>query len=143
MAKNSARKLILWELLRLLLNVKTIVLSEKDFSVRQKFMERNLKREFYVLVKELKLFDHEFFFKQFHMTPDSTKTAKQIRKMLVDYFVTDFGKVKWQSETIQCTLHNSYKVFVCHGPISVLKIPLFHRCFLSILLVQMNYLVSQ
>ena len=33
-------------------------------------MERHSKREFHVLVKELKLFDHEFFFKQFRMTPE-------------------------------------------------------------------------
>ena len=33
-------------------------------------MERLSKGEFGVLVKELKLFDHEFFFKQFRMTPE-------------------------------------------------------------------------
>ena len=33
-------------------------------------MERHLKGEFHVLIKELKLFDHEFFFKQFCMTPE-------------------------------------------------------------------------
>ena len=33
-------------------------------------MGRHSKREFHVLVKELKLFDHEFFFKQFRMTPE-------------------------------------------------------------------------
>ena len=33
-------------------------------------MERHSKGEFHVLVKELKLFDHEFFFKKFCMTSE-------------------------------------------------------------------------
>ena len=43
---------------------------------------------------------------------NSTKTAKQIREMLVDYFVSDAGRVTWQNETIQSTLHNFDKDFV-------------------------------
>ena len=38
------------------------------------FMEGHSKGEFHVLVKELKLFDHDFFFKQFHMTAEKLKT---------------------------------------------------------------------
>ena len=43
---------------------------------------------------------------------NSTKTAKQIREMFVDYFLSDAGKVTWQNETIQTTLHNFDKDFV-------------------------------
>ena len=43
---------------------------------------------------------------------NSTKTAKQIRDMFVDYFVSDAGRVAWQNETIQSTLHNFDEDFV-------------------------------
>ena len=43
---------------------------------------------------------------------NSTKIAKQICEMLVDYFVSDTGRVTWQNETIQSTLHNFDKDFV-------------------------------
>ena len=43
---------------------------------------------------------------------NSTKTSKQIREMLVDYFVPDAGRVTWQNETIQRTLDNFEKYFV-------------------------------
>ena len=46
-------------------NIKT-----KTFWVFQIFMERHLKEEFHVLVKELKLLDLKFFFKQFHTTSE-------------------------------------------------------------------------
>ena len=32
-------------------------------------MERHSYKQFQVLIKELKRFDHEFFFKQFHISP--------------------------------------------------------------------------
>ena len=70
MAKISARKLILCELLRLYFKRKNNNIKKKRFWVRQIFMERHSKGEFHVFVKELKLFDHEFFFKQFRMTPE-------------------------------------------------------------------------
>ena len=48
-------------------------------------MERHSKGEFHVLVKELKLFDHEFFFRQFCMTPEKlenllTMVAPRIKR---------------------------------------------------------------
>ena len=51
-------------------------------------MERHSKGEFHVLVKELKLFDHEFFFKQFRMTPEKlekflTMVAPRITRSLL------------------------------------------------------------
>ena len=61
MPKISARKLIPWELLRLNFKRKNNI-NRKRLWVWQIFMERHLKGEFHVLVKELKLFDHEFFF---------------------------------------------------------------------------------
>ena len=38
--------------------------------VRKIFMERSWKGEYHLLIKELKLYDHEYFFKQFRMLPD-------------------------------------------------------------------------
>ena len=43
---------------------------KKRFWVRKIFQERKLKGEYHLLVKDLKLFDHEFFFKQFRMLPN-------------------------------------------------------------------------
>ena len=62
MPKISAKKLILWELLSLNSEHKNSI-KRKRLWVWQIFMDRNSKGEFHVLVKELKLFDHEFFFK--------------------------------------------------------------------------------
>ena len=42
-----------------------MILREKDFWVRQIFMERQSKGQFHVLFNEMKLFNHEFFFKHF------------------------------------------------------------------------------
>ena len=63
MAKISASKLVLCELLRLHFKRKNNNIERKRFWARQIFIERHSKGEFHVLVKELKLFDHEFFFK--------------------------------------------------------------------------------
>ena len=63
MAKISARKIILGELLRLYFECKNNNIKRKRFLVQQIFMETHLKGKFHVFVKELKLFDHEFFFK--------------------------------------------------------------------------------
>ena len=62
MPKFSARKLILCELICLNFKPKNNI-KRKRLWVWQIFMERHSKGEFHVLVKELKLFDHEFFFK--------------------------------------------------------------------------------
>ena len=59
MPKISARNLIPWELLRWDFKRKNNI-NKKRLWVWQIFMERHLKGEFHVLVKELKLFDHEF-----------------------------------------------------------------------------------
>ena len=88
MAKISARKLILCESIRLHFKRKNNNIKRKRFWVRQIFMERHSKGEFHVLVKELKLFDHEFFFKQFRMTPEKlekflTMVAPRITRSLL------------------------------------------------------------
>lgn len=67
MAKISARKLILCVLLRLHFRRKNNDTTRKRFWARQICMERHLKREFRVLVKELKVFDLKFFIKEFRM----------------------------------------------------------------------------
>ena len=42
----------------------------KRMWVRQLFLERKNKGLFNILVKDLMLFDHEYFFKSFRMTPE-------------------------------------------------------------------------
>ena len=39
--------------------------KQRKFWVRPIFRERKLKREFHTLIQDLKLFDSEYFFKQF------------------------------------------------------------------------------
>ena len=63
MSKISVRKLILRQLLHLNFKCKNNI-KRKRIWVWQIFMERHLKWELHVFVKELKLFDHEFLFKQ-------------------------------------------------------------------------------
>ena len=41
----------------------------RKFWVRPIFRERKLKGEFHTLIQDLKLFDSEYFFKQFRITP--------------------------------------------------------------------------
>ena len=48
-------------------------IKRKRFWLGQVLMERHSKGEFHVLVKQLKLFDHEFFFKHFHMTHENLR----------------------------------------------------------------------
>ena len=60
MVKILARKLIFCKLLRLHYKYKS---KGKRLWVKKIVEERQSKGEFHVLVKELKLFDHEFFFK--------------------------------------------------------------------------------
>ena len=43
--------------------------KQRKFWVRPIFRERKLKGEFHTLIQDLKLFDSEYFFKQFQMTP--------------------------------------------------------------------------
>ena len=43
--------------------------KQRKFWVRPIFRERKLKGEFHTLIQDLKLFDTEYFFKQFQMTP--------------------------------------------------------------------------
>ena len=61
-AKNFSMKLILCELLRLNFKHKNNI-KRKRLWVWQIFMDRYSKGKFHVLVKELKLFDHELFFR--------------------------------------------------------------------------------
>ena len=60
MVKVLARKLILCKLLHLYYKYKN---KRKRLWVKETFEERQSKGESHVLVKEMKLFDHEFFFK--------------------------------------------------------------------------------
>ena len=60
MVKVLARKLMLCKLLRLHYKYKN---KRKRLWLKEMFEERQSKGEFHALVKELKLFDYEFFFK--------------------------------------------------------------------------------
>ena len=64
MVKILARKLIPCELLRLHYKYKN---KRKRLCVKEMFEERQSKGEFRVFVKELKLFDREFFFNHIAM----------------------------------------------------------------------------
>ena len=66
---NRRRVLKLLILQRRLQRQRRYLKHKKKFWVRPLFQERKLKGEFYCLVKDMKLFDHEFFFKQFRMLP--------------------------------------------------------------------------
>lgn len=46
-------------------------IKRKRSWLRQVILERHSKEESHVLVRELKLFDHEFFCKQFRMTNEN------------------------------------------------------------------------
>lgn len=43
--------------------------GRKRFWVRRIFLERKQKRDYHALVKEIMLFDHQYFFKMFRMLP--------------------------------------------------------------------------
>ena len=62
MPKMSTRKLILCELVNLNFKRKNNIRRKRLWEWKI-FMERHSKEEFHVLVKKLRLFDHEFFFK--------------------------------------------------------------------------------
>ena len=70
MAKISARKLILCQLLCLHFKHKNNNIKRKTFWVQEIFMERHSKGEFHVLFKDMKLFHYEYFFKHIaqHLT---------------------------------------------------------------------------
>ena len=64
---NNRRVLLLILRRRLLFRKKKE--KKRRFLVGKIFTERKQKGEFYTLVEDLKLFDIEYFFKQFRMTP--------------------------------------------------------------------------
>ena len=64
----TAWQLILSELYRLHFKRRNNSIERKRFWMRQFFMERHSKGELHVLVNELKVFNHEFFFKKFRIT---------------------------------------------------------------------------
>ena len=61
--KNFSKRTNTFKLLRLQFKRKNNNLRRKRFWVRKIFMERQSKGEIHVLVKELKLFDHELILK--------------------------------------------------------------------------------
>ena len=70
--KINQRKALLLLIARHRLNRKRMEALEKKkkrFWVRRLFAERERKGEFHTLVADLKLFDHEYFEKQFRMSP--------------------------------------------------------------------------
>lgn len=63
------KKFILLLLLRLRLRWKKARKYRKTQLMRKLFEEREEKSEFNILVRELQIFDHEYFFKSFRMSP--------------------------------------------------------------------------
>jgi len=51
--------------------------------VRKLLTERNWKGEYHILVKEMILFDHEFFYKQFRMSPARYETLLKLVAPLI------------------------------------------------------------
>ena len=67
----NRRKLIGFVLLRLRMRLrKKRVKYKKNLWIQQIFQEREEKSEYHVLVRELELYDHEYFFKMFRMSPE-------------------------------------------------------------------------
>ena len=67
----NRRKLIGFVLLRLRMRLrKKRVKYKKNLWIRQIFQEREEKSEYHVLVRELELYDHKYFFKMFRMSPE-------------------------------------------------------------------------
>ena len=64
------KRLLLLILLRRRLNRHGNARKSKRWWIRKIFTERQSKGEFHVLIKEMHLFDHEYFHKQFRMSPD-------------------------------------------------------------------------
>ena len=67
MAVFSRKNILILLLLRRRLRLKRKY--KKRFWVRKIFQDRQEKGEFHTLVQEMKLFDHEYFFRCFRMTP--------------------------------------------------------------------------
>ena len=63
------RRLLLLILLRRRLQRAAETKYKKRWWVRQIFAERNSQGEFHNLIQEMRLFDHEYFYKQFRMSP--------------------------------------------------------------------------
>ena len=66
----NRRKLLVFVLLRLRIKLrKKSVKYKKNLWIRQILQEREEKSEYHVLVRELELYDNEYFFKMFSMSP--------------------------------------------------------------------------
>ena len=63
----------------------------RRYWVRKIFQERKTKGEFHLLIKDLKLFDNEYFFKYFRMSPN--KFEDHSRRVFIHFRI-------WQSKII-------------------------------------------
>ena len=71
-AVNKRQQLLLLLILRSRLRQRNEK-YKKSFWVRPLFKERVRKGEFHLLVNEMKLFDHEYFFRNVRMSPETFK----------------------------------------------------------------------
>ena len=69
MTALDKRRVLLLLILRIRLLSRKKKTKKRRFWVRKIFTDRKQKSEFYTLVQYLELFDSEYFFKQFRMTP--------------------------------------------------------------------------
>ena len=72
-AVNHNRKFFLLLLLRVRIKerrrIRDISKYKKRFWIQRLFAERKLKGEYHLLLKDMKLFGHDYFFQQFRMLP--------------------------------------------------------------------------
>ena len=60
--------------------------------MRQIFEEREKKGEFHTLIADMKLFDHEYFYKQFRMTP------QKLEELLSWIGPLDYKKIHYEGK---------------------------------------------
>lgn len=58
----------------------------KKYWVRDIFASRKIKGEYYNLVREMRLHDHEFFYKMFRMSPPQ---LEELTKLIAPYILKD------------------------------------------------------
>ena len=96
------RKLLLLLLLRMRMR-KRQDKYKKHFWIRKIFQERKLKGEYALLVKDLKLFDNEYFFKYFRMDPITFEwLLQQVTPHIANFFIKTWSY--WPSRAISATL---------------------------------------
>ena len=80
--------------------------KRKRFWMRRIYLERQQKGEFHLLVREMMLFDHEYFFKCFRMTPSTYEQLLGWLAPLISKESTKMRESIGASERIAVTLRS-------------------------------------